>query len=244
MSDAVVLRFQYRGDDVDLVVEDIDKVNLIDLVIEYWDKATESSKPQPKHPSFQYVYKMKHVVLNNDRDLMKMFSNLPGKEFIYIWVGDAVEPSQLIKTARTLRDSKLASEGNQNVGDMGHIVADSSVVPPRRSLIGQEGSFKKPDPDLVAMYNKQIEEFKVESSARKNQKGKAPMVVEQLVLQPVQILRRSPKKRAQTHGELTKTIRVDNQSVMVPPMSEVHMIRGGNFEDKGGLQGLFTQLHP
>lgn len=39
MGDNVLLKFQYKGRDVYVLVDEIGKVMLIDLVLEYWEKA-------------------------------------------------------------------------------------------------------------------------------------------------------------------------------------------------------------
>ncbi|XP_057247010.1 uncharacterized protein LOC104909040 [Beta vulgaris subsp. vulgaris] len=115
MSEAVVLKFQYKGFDVDLVVSDIDTVNLIDLVIEYEDKARENKIQVSKNPFFNYVFKMKHIELQTDSDLMKMFANLPGSKLIYIWVGELSEPSELMKAVKSLRSGKKVVESNDGL---------------------------------------------------------------------------------------------------------------------------------
>uniref|UniRef100_A0A803MSY6 Uncharacterized protein n=1 Tax=Chenopodium quinoa TaxID=63459 RepID=A0A803MSY6_CHEQI len=135
---------EYKGVEVDVVVEDVDTVNLVDLVIEYWDKTVESKKPIPKHASFAYVHKMKHVDLITDQDLMKMFTNLNGRDLIHIWVGEANSLNELLKAARTLRASRKADELKQSVGQLGTTKCDPEKGIPRRSLRNLEGGSSEP----------------------------------------------------------------------------------------------------
>ncbi|KAL2896041.1 Protein FAR1-RELATED SEQUENCE 8 [Bienertia sinuspersici] len=110
MSGSIVLKFQYMGKDVDVVVDDVDRVNLIDLVLEYWEGARKTGTLVPNCPTFAYVFKMKHWKLNNDKDLMEMFSRLPDYKCIYIWIGMVSEPTELVKAARKLYISKFMAE--------------------------------------------------------------------------------------------------------------------------------------
>lgn len=106
MGDNVVLKFQYLGVDVDVIVEDIDKVNMIDLVMEYWDKIEKMKTTCPWFPSFKYVHKMKHIELKDDKDLMDMFKNLEGSKEVYIWVGETDVPTRLVKDVMCLRSKR------------------------------------------------------------------------------------------------------------------------------------------
>ena len=103
MVDKIVLQFQYNGIDVSVVVDDVDKVNLIELIVEYWEIAKEKNIETPEHPTFQYVFKMKHVSLLSDADLMKMFRNLPEKTEIYIWVGCGAKDSKVVSIALIIK---------------------------------------------------------------------------------------------------------------------------------------------
>lgn len=46
---------------------------------------------------------MKHIKLNCDQYLMKMFQKVHDKDLIYIWIGALEEESSLIKFVRSLR---------------------------------------------------------------------------------------------------------------------------------------------
>ena len=39
MDDSVVLKFVYKDKETEVFVEDVDLVNLLDMIIDYWDKA-------------------------------------------------------------------------------------------------------------------------------------------------------------------------------------------------------------
>ena len=103
MAEKIVLRFQYVGDDIDIVVDDVDKVNLLDLVVEYMNIVDSKNLNKPRYPSFAYLHKTKHFDLLTDGDLMTMFNNLPGSKLIYIWVGSVVKPTELYESAMSLR---------------------------------------------------------------------------------------------------------------------------------------------
>uniref|UniRef100_A0A803N2G4 Uncharacterized protein n=1 Tax=Chenopodium quinoa TaxID=63459 RepID=A0A803N2G4_CHEQI len=117
MGDNVVLRFQYSGKDTDIVVQDVDKVNLVDLIIEYWEIPEREQTPMPKHPEFTYIHKMKHVELKNDMALMKMFVDLPGRDLIYIWVGELQKSTPIVEIAQSLKASRRmnATESSDHI---------------------------------------------------------------------------------------------------------------------------------
>ncbi|KAL2939597.1 Exportin-1 [Bienertia sinuspersici] len=88
MSDKIVLKFQYRGSQIDVEVDDVDKVMLIDLVIEYWEKAESNEIMYAKYPEFTYVHKMTYYKLESDKDLMTMINNLLEKKEVFVWWDD------------------------------------------------------------------------------------------------------------------------------------------------------------
>ena len=102
MDDSVVLKFVYKGKETEVFVKDVDLVNLLDTIIDYWDKAERDEHLMPKHPSFSYVYKKKHVQLVDDKALLGMFSRNKGKDNICIHVGDS-KPNAPLDNARKLR---------------------------------------------------------------------------------------------------------------------------------------------
>lgn len=103
MGDNIKLKFEYKSWDIGLMVEDVDKVNLIDLLIDYWDKAEENGVACAKYPKLTYLNKTGHIVVNDDKDLLNMFSNLEGKKEIIVRVDDLDEPSYLVQAAIGLR---------------------------------------------------------------------------------------------------------------------------------------------
>lgn len=84
MNEKVALKQWYFGKYINIVVNDIDKVNLIDLVIEYLDKAEQNGVEHPKYPTFVYVHKMRHVNLNTDKDMMDMFKLTRQERNLYL----------------------------------------------------------------------------------------------------------------------------------------------------------------
>ena len=85
-------------------IDDKDKVTLLDLVMEWEDECIKTNKLIPKNPSFAYVWKMNHVKLNCDQDLITMFERFNDNEMIFILVGALEEESSLMKSVRSLRD--------------------------------------------------------------------------------------------------------------------------------------------
>ena len=104
MPEHVVLRFKQLCVEVDLDVNDKDKVNLLDLIMDWENECIKTNNLIPKNPSFVYVLKMNHVKLNCDQDLMTMFKRFNDNEMIFIWVGALEEESSLMKSVRSLRD--------------------------------------------------------------------------------------------------------------------------------------------
>ena len=99
-----MLKFVYKGKETEVFVEDVDLVNLLDMIIDYWDKAEREEHLTPEHPSFSYVYKKKHVELVDDKALLEMFSRNMGKDSICVHVGDS-KPNALLDNARRLRET-------------------------------------------------------------------------------------------------------------------------------------------
>ncbi|XP_021849008.1 uncharacterized protein [Spinacia oleracea] len=110
MGDNILLKFMFGTGDVDVVVDDIDKVMLVDLIIDFCDNAVKQKNEIPKFPSFTYMHKNERLPLNTDNELMKMFSNLNGKDVINIWVSDEDKPSQIFKVVTSLRTTRNAKE--------------------------------------------------------------------------------------------------------------------------------------
>ena len=104
MPKHMVLCFEWLCVEVDLDVNDKDKVDLLDLIIDWEDEFIKTNKIIPKNPPFAYVWKMNHVKLNCDQDLMTMFERFNDNEMIFIWVGALEEESSLMKSIRSLRD--------------------------------------------------------------------------------------------------------------------------------------------
>lgn len=58
--------FSIGGLDVDLIVGDVDKVNLIDFVIDYQDESQKKNIFVPMYPCFYYVHNSSHHELLNE----------------------------------------------------------------------------------------------------------------------------------------------------------------------------------
>ena len=83
----MVICFKWLCVEVDLDVNDKDIKNLLDLIMDWEDECIKTNKFIPKNPSFAYVWKIDHVKLNCDQDLMTMFERFNDNEMIFIWVG-------------------------------------------------------------------------------------------------------------------------------------------------------------
>lgn len=147
-----MLQFQYKAIDVPILVEDIDKVNLIDLIIEYQEKAKEKNLETPKYPTFKYIYKMKHVNLEIDIDLMKMFTNFPDKKEIYVWVGDGLKDSKVVAAARSLvKEKHPMHEFEVDRQLMVELeVVRQLLVEPTKKLTPRNGKTKEVEDEVVS----------------------------------------------------------------------------------------------
>ena len=104
MDDSVVLKFVYKGKETKVFVDDVDLVNLLNMIIDYWDKAEKEEHLMLEHPSFSYVYKKRHVQLLDDKALLGMFSRNKGKDSICIHIGES-KPNALLDNDRRLRET-------------------------------------------------------------------------------------------------------------------------------------------
>ncbi|KNA10549.1 hypothetical protein SOVF_143310, partial [Spinacia oleracea] len=106
-NDGRVLRFQLRGKDCDIKVDE-DKCNLLDLVMEFEDISGINGGliADLHYPTFAYLWKMQQWKLLTDVDLMTMFQRLRGARLIYIWVGTVLEPTPLNLMVSNFRRSK------------------------------------------------------------------------------------------------------------------------------------------
>ncbi|XP_021770428.1 PKS-NRPS hybrid synthetase CHGG_01239-like [Chenopodium quinoa] len=90
MNDQIVLKFQYRGTDTDVVVDDIDKVNLIDLVIEYWESVRKNGKPTPlNHQVLLVTTKIKTsriITIMKKRRSIRMAEKVNGFSLVYGYI--------------------------------------------------------------------------------------------------------------------------------------------------------------
>ena len=99
-----ILRFEYKGYFVDVSV-DMDKSNLLDVIIDYEDKAKDVGLEICRNPEFHYVWKLKNYPLQKD-NLQTMFDRLSGTDCINIWVGELAKPSELYNLVLDLRKTQ------------------------------------------------------------------------------------------------------------------------------------------
>ena len=94
MDDSVVLKFLYKGKETEVFVDDVDLVNLLDMITDYWNTVEREEHLMPEHPSFSYLYKKRHVQLGDDKALLEMFNRHKDKDSIYIHVRDTNRAEQ------------------------------------------------------------------------------------------------------------------------------------------------------
>ena len=110
-----VLKFIWMYTEVLIKVE-VDKCNLLDLVVEFEDEAKKQGKKLDYHyPSFSYVYKMDHSNLITDKDLLRMFERI-SSEVIIIWVGTTMKPDNLYKLMLNFR--RMDEKGKKLCDDL------------------------------------------------------------------------------------------------------------------------------
>ena len=67
-----MFKFLYKDKETEVFIDDVDLVNLLDMIIDYWDTAEREEHLMPEHPNFSYVYKKRHVQLGDDKALLEM----------------------------------------------------------------------------------------------------------------------------------------------------------------------------
>ena len=117
----MVLKFLYKGKETEVFVDDVDLVNLLDMITDYWNTVEREEHLMPEHPSFSYLYKKRHVQLGDDKALLEMFSRHKGKDSICIHVGDT-KPNALLDNARRLRETLKQSEHVETEMEPHHLV--------------------------------------------------------------------------------------------------------------------------
>ena len=71
---------------VDLMIEDIDKVMWIDLINDYEDEFRKKNYEMPEFPTFHYYYRQYEVKIHNDNDLMTMLQRFSKSKVTYIYI--------------------------------------------------------------------------------------------------------------------------------------------------------------
>ncbi|KAL2923076.1 RNA-directed RNA polymerase L, partial [Bienertia sinuspersici] len=102
MGDNLVLRFQYRGKDTDVVVNNVDKVNLLDLITEYWEICERENTPTPQNP---------------------------GRELIYIWVNDLPKLTAVVQAAQSLKAMSKTLQSNEPNTEPTHAHVEKQLNP-------------------------------------------------------------------------------------------------------------------
>ncbi|KAL2892423.1 Zinc finger CCHC domain-containing protein 12 [Bienertia sinuspersici] len=257
MSDKIVLKFLYKERDIGIVVEDIDKVMLIDLVIEYWEKAESNNVDYPKFAEFTYNYKMSHMQLNNDKDLMDMFNNLSGKKEIYVLVRQIAQPSPLVQSALSLRsihNSSNAGLGAETAAHVPPVVQPRKKLTPKRSGVAcADDKFGNISPpvihlgafndeaithsieetyaDIQASLNEPIEERVLRRSPRAKEQGTTVNPSPELVLQTPDIVLPVEKK-----GAFSNTTKKSLPSCLLNKIPKTTAIRKGLQHGSGEAQ--------
>ncbi|KAL2902276.1 Zinc finger CCHC domain-containing protein 12 [Bienertia sinuspersici] len=106
MGENIILRFQYLGKDTDVVSNDIDNINLIDLIVDYWEISKKENTPFPANPL----------------------------DMIHIWVGESKKPTKIVQAATKLMEMvKINSEPNHAPEPIEPQVLEPRVEPTRRT---------------------------------------------------------------------------------------------------------------
>ncbi|KAH9620048.1 hypothetical protein KSS87_016890 [Heliosperma pusillum] len=144
----IVLKLHYRANFVELLIEDTDRILLIDVYNDMFDEVEADKIEWPENPSLAYSYKMESVLLRNDNDLLEMFNRLGGKKIIDLWVGSEVDPCQVLVLARQLRGNGANVENSEVVGATIEKEKPGTIrekLPCRRSVL-------KPQPEPAGVY--------------------------------------------------------------------------------------------
>ncbi|XP_021741110.1 uncharacterized protein LOC110707387 [Chenopodium quinoa] len=101
----VMVKFNYMSNEVNVSIEDVNKVMWIDLIIECEEGFRKNNYHYPEFPSFHYSYNMKDVVITSDSDLMSMLDRLSSRKVITVWIGTFDKASDCVIAARRLAKS-------------------------------------------------------------------------------------------------------------------------------------------
>lgn len=82
--DEIVLRFKYLGKEVDLMIDDVDKVMWIDLINEYEYEFIKKKYEMFEFPVFHYCYVPQSIEIYTNKDMMTMLERLSKNKIIYI----------------------------------------------------------------------------------------------------------------------------------------------------------------
>ncbi|KAL2935886.1 Valine--tRNA ligase [Bienertia sinuspersici] len=118
--DKRVLNLRYLDKTIQVVVDDIDKCVLLDVINDMCDEFEKRGWELPPYPGLHYCFREKAIRLTDDKTLMQMFGDIKRKE-IDVWIGSLNEPTFIWKLARQL-DGNGVNEGvggvNGSVGGL------------------------------------------------------------------------------------------------------------------------------
>ncbi|KAL2932594.1 NAD kinase [Bienertia sinuspersici] len=146
--DKRVLRLNYMGKIVDVVIDDIDECVLIDVINEMCDEFEKRGWELPAYPSLHYCFREKAIKLIDDKTMMQMFEDIRQKR-IDVWIGELTEPSFIWGLAMKVRESKVkeSNEGVKTVlNQVSQPVSNRQKLPVRRNK-----NIPQKNPDVISL---------------------------------------------------------------------------------------------
>ncbi|KAL2928480.1 Altered inheritance of mitochondria protein 23 mitochondrial [Bienertia sinuspersici] len=146
--DKRVLRLNYMGKIVDVVIDDIDECVLIDVINEKCDEFEKRGWELPAYPSLHYCFREKAIKLIDDKTMMQMFEDIRQKR-IDVWIGELTEPSFIWGLAMKVRESKVkeSNEGVKTVlNQVSQPVSNRQKLPVRRNK-----NIPQKNPDVISL---------------------------------------------------------------------------------------------
>ncbi|KAK9673516.1 hypothetical protein RND81_12G172300 [Saponaria officinalis] len=120
----VKLKMNYGGQSFDVMVEDTDRILLLDVLNDMVDEAEKQGISLPTNPILTYNYLLKPVEITDNARLMEMFTRVAGRRIINIFIGSLSTPNDAWLMARqVVADTNVI--GDMSIGDV--TIGDVSV---------------------------------------------------------------------------------------------------------------------
>ena len=90
MEGKILLKIRYiHREYVEIEVDDPDKCNLLDLLVDLLEAAEKTGMLLPDHPTLWYMYNARSFQLEHDIDVVNMFRCFPEMKLIDLSIGSA-----------------------------------------------------------------------------------------------------------------------------------------------------------